>query len=373
MNTIGELSMLEQELLENPLKEIVLFLGILLAGIVLKRFVALTISRYAYIFVKRFSHNQFADEFVALARKPVEQLITLIILYFAFMRLKFPDSWALAGETSVGIRWFILVLYKIAVLVVGTKLLMRAADFVSLVIYKNNEEDISNELVVFLKELAKVTLVIVALFAGLRFIFNVNITALIASLGIGGLAVALAAQDTLANLLGSFIIYLDSPFKQGDTIEFGETSGTVEHVGFRTTRIRTFNKSLLIVPNKKIIDSILNNITSSSMRRVRFEIGLTYQTTGDQMKKVIQEIHDCISNNPKTTEESTVRFTKFGDSALTILVTYFVQGNEYDTMITVRETINLEIMQIVKRNGCDFAFPTQSLYIEKNTSSRKVD
>ena len=363
---MNELSILEHELLENPIKEIFLFLGILIVGILLRRIIAITISKYAYKFVRRFSHNQFSDEFVALARKPVEQIITLLVLYFAFVRLKFPDSWALAGETTVGIRWFILVIYKIAVLAVGTKLVMRAADFVALVISNNEDVDLSKELIVFLKELAKVGLILFAIFAGLRFIFNINITAIIASLGIGGLAVALAAQDTLANLLGSFIIYLDSPFKQGDNIEFGETSGTVEHVGFRTTRIRTFNKSLLIVPNKKIVDSILNNITSSSMRRVRFEIGLTYQTSGEQMRAVVRDIQDVINKNPHTSNDSTVKFTKFADSSLIILVSYFVDGNEYEKMVEVREAINFRIMEIVNTRGCEFAFPTQSVFIEKD-------
>ncbi len=363
---MSDLNIPDYTILENSLQEILMFAAILLAGFLFKKFVAVTISRYAYLFVKRFSHNQFADEFVALTRKPVEQLLYLLILYLAFVHLKFPDSWSMAGATTLGIRWLILVIYKIAVLSIGTKLVMRAVDFVALVFYENNRENFSHELVVFLKELSKVVLIIVSVFAGLRFIFNVNITALVASLGIGGLAVALAAQDTLANLLGSFIIYLDSPFKQGDVIEFGETSGTVEHVGFRTTRIRTFNKSLLIVPNKKIVDSILNNITSSIMRRVRFEIGLTYQTSGDQLKNVVQEIKTVIQNHPDTTEDATVKFVKFGDSSLQILVSYFVKGNDYECMIEVREWINLRIMEIVEKQGCEFAFPSQSLYIKQN-------
>lgn len=360
-----ELTLLEQEFLENPVREIVLFILILLGGLLLRKVIALVVSRYAYLFVKKFSHNQFADEFVQLVKKPIEQVLVLLILYLSFIHLKFPDSWAMAGETTVGVRWFILVLYKIAVLVVVTRILIRSGDFIALVVHKNNEEDISWELVVFLKELVKVLIITTSIFAGLRFIFNVNIMSLIATLGIGGLAVALAAQDTLANLLGSFIIYLDRPFKQGDIVEFGDTSGTVEHVGFRTTRIRTFNRSLLIVPNKKIVDSILNNITSSTMRRVRFEIGLTYSTTAEQIRAITSEIENCIKNNDETSDDFVVKFSNYGDSSLNILVSFFVYGNEYETMIAVKEKINLAIMEIVKRNGADFAFPTTTVYLQK--------
>lgn len=365
---MNDYAFLEYQLLDNAVSEILLFAGLIVVGFIFKKYIAIILSRLSYRFVKRFSHNQFADEFVSLTRKPVEQLLTLIILYFAFVRLHFPDSWALVGSNTLGIRWFILVVYKIAVLIIGTKIILRVADFTALVIYRNKEAEVSKELVFFLRELIKVVLIILSVFAGLRFIFNVNITALIASLGIGGLAVALAAQDTLANLLGSFIIYLDSPFKPGDIIEFGETSGTVEHVGFRTTRIRTFNKSLLIVPNKKIVDSILNNITSSEMRRIKFEISLTYNTTQEQLKNIVEEIKLSIKEHPKTTEDAIVHFTKFDHSSLNIMIAYFSVGNDAETMLSVTEEINLAIMDIVAKQGAQFAFPTQTIHVDKPLS-----
>ena len=203
------------------------------------------------------------------------------------------------------------------------------------------------------------------IFAGLRIIFHVNITALVASLGIGGLAVALAAQDTLANLLGSFVIYLDKPFKTGDLIEAGEIKGKVEHVGFRTTRIRTLEKSLLTVPNKKLIDVALNNITLSEARRVKFELGLTYASKSSQILNIITDIKTVLLNHHKIGEDITVHFTDFSSSSLNILVLYFVMSNEYDLMVEVKEEVNMEIMAIIEKHGCEFAFPTQTIHIQK--------
>ncbi|MFA6262298.1 MAG: mechanosensitive ion channel family protein [Bacteroidia bacterium] len=340
------------------------FVGILLTGFVLKRFAAKLVSKTTYVFFKKVSQNLLSDEFVQLLRKPIEQLFTLIILYLAFNRLHFPESWDLVPASQYGMRWFILVVFKIAVLVVVVKIMLKGIDFAALVV-KNRQEETSPGLIVFVRELIKIVLMTLALFAGLRFIFNVNITALVASLGIGGLAVALAAQDTLANLLGSFIIYLDSPFKPGDTIEFGDTSGTVEHVGFRSTRIRTFHKSLQIVPNKKIADSILNNITSTEMRRVKFMLNLTYQTTAEQMREMTEELKRIISEHPDTLPNCTVHFFGFGSSSLDILVLYFVNSNEYEYMLRVKEEINLQIMLAVKEKGLEFAFPSQTLYLSK--------
>jgi MscS family membrane protein len=210
-----------------------------------------------------------------------------------------------------------------------------------------------------------VLLVILFVFAGLRFVFNVNITALVASLGIGGLAIALAAQDTLANLIASFIIYIDKPFKANDLVEFDGITGRIEHVGFRTTRVRTLDRSLLTVPNKKLIDAALNNVTLSESRRVRFTIGVTYGTSAEQIKAIVEEIKEVIKNHPKTNDDYFVRFSDFNSSSLDILVLYFVTSNEFADMIEVKEEVNFRIMEIVRKHGASFAFPSQSVYVEK--------
>jgi MscS family membrane protein len=154
----------------------------------------------------------------------------------------------------------------------------------------------------------------------------------------------------------------------GEIVELGDIRGVVEKIGFRTTRIRTFDKSLLIVPNKKIIDSNLNNISQSNQRRVRFNIGLTYQSTPQNILQIIEEIKKAISaQNPATAEEMTVRFVDFDSSSLSILVIYYVNSNEYEKMVEVKEKINVRIMEIVAQFGCSFAYPTQTLFLNKES------
>ncbi len=231
-----------------------------------------------------------------MLRKPIEQMLTLVILYLAFDRLTFPENWHLASYEHMGVRRIIYKLWLIATFVVGTRILLRTIDFFTLVMAERKEATISAELANFLKELFKVLIVIICVFAGLRFIFEMNITAVVASLGIGGLAVALAAQDTLANLLGSFIIYLDKPFKVGDQVESGDIKGKVEHVGFRTTRIRTVDKSLLTVPNKKLIDTALKNATISESKRINFILNLSTNSTPEQINAIIIDIRTGIAS-----------------------------------------------------------------------------
>lgn len=358
-----QIEFLEQQFLENPMREYAICLGILLFGFLLKNLLALFLSKQSFRFFRRFANNQYSEELVAMVRKPFAQLLTLIILYLAFDRLCFPDVWAFKPVEKIGVRWAIHTIWMVAMFVVCTKVLLRATDFFSIVLSRREGSTVSLELANFLKELIKVLLVILSVFMGLRFIFHVNITALIASLGIGGLAVALAAQDTLANLLGSFVIYLDKPFKAGDLIESGDIKGVIEHVGFRTTRIRTLEKSLLTVPNKKLIDSALNNITLSAARRVKFNICLTYHSKSTQIQHIIADIKEVLHAHDKISDDITVRFAEFDASSLNILVLYFVTSNDYETMITVREEVNINIMEIVEKHQCSFAYPTQTLYV----------
>jgi MscS family membrane protein len=357
-----DISFFEQELFGNPLSEFAICIGILLFGLLLKRFGANFISKQSFRILKRFSRNEFSDIFVQLERKPLEQLITLLILYIAFDRLEFPENWHLATIEKFGLRWIIITVYEIAFLIVISNILLRGTEFFAFVMRNREDAPMSKELADFLKELSKVVIVILAFFAGLRFIFNVNITALVASLGIGGLAVALAAQDTLTNLLGSFIIYLDKPFKTGDQIETGDIKGVVEHVGFRTTRIRTIEKTLLTVPNKKMIDTALNNVSLSEQKRVRTVLKLTYDSRPDQIVSIIQAIRDSIVQHPETADANVVHFTEIDTSSLNILVVYFVLSNDDEKMMRVREELNFKMMEIVEANGCRFAFPSHMVY-----------
>lgn len=358
-------SVLEHQFLENSITQFLQCIAILSIGFLFKRFSAVVISKYSFRFFKHFSQNRFSEVFVELLSKPIERLLMLLILYLAFNRLHFPQSWELTHYSEFGVRWSLHAIFRTALLTVICQLFLRTTDFFTHVLQNREELPVSRELSNFLKELIKVLIVVIFLFAGLRFVFNINITALVASLGIGGLAIALAAQDTLTNLLGSFVIYLDKPFKNGDLVEFDGISGRIEHVGFRSTRVRTLEQSLVTVPNKKIIDSALNNVTLSESRRVRFNIALTFNTSPEQLSKIIEDVKSVIQKHPKTGEDYYVRFNEITSNSLDILVLYFVKSNDFAVMIETKEEINFNIMNIVQQHGATFAYPTQSLYVEK--------
>jgi MscS family membrane protein len=194
---------------------------------------------------------------------------------------------------------------------------------------------------------------------------NVNIAALVTGLGIGGLALAMASKESLENLLGSFTIFFDQPFTVGDIVTVGLITGTVEKVGLRSTQIRTFDKSLVSIPNKKMIDAELDNLGLRPVRRVKFNVGLTYETSIDQIKAIVADIQQVIDLHEKTNDETEVRFQEFGSSSLDIMVLYFVNSPEWEDLIDVKEEINYKIMEIIKKHNSNFAFPSTTVYLQK--------
>jgi MscS family membrane protein len=194
---------------------------------------------------------------------------------------------------------------------------------------------------------------------------GVNVIALTTGLGIGGLALAMASKESLENLLGSFTIFLDQPFLVGDTVTVGTVTGTVEKVGFRSTRIRTYDKSIVTLPNKLMIDAELDNLGMRPVRRVKFDVGLTYETSIEQIKNIVDDIQKMVDAHPKTNQDGKVRFQEFGSSSLDIMIIYFVDSPSWDDLIDVKEDINYKIMEIVKKHNSDFAFPSTTVYLQK--------
>ena len=192
-----------------------------------------------------------------------------------------------------------------------------------------------------------------------------DFTGFLASLGLGGLAFALAAKDTAANLFGSLVIFSDKPFDVGDWIQTPSVEGTVESIGIRSTRVRTFAKALVAVPNATLANSPITNWSRMNMRRIKMTIGLTYSTSSTQMQSILDQTRTMLQNDPDINQKTIlINFTDFQDSALGIFCYFFTNTTNWQEYLMVRERINLCIMKIVEDNKAGFAFPSQSVYIE---------
>lgn len=190
-----------------------------------------------------------------------------------------------------------------------------------------------------------------------------DVSALLTGLGLGGLAFALAAQDLLGNLFGGFAVLTDRPFKIGDRIKWGEHDGFVRDIGFRTTRVETFGGTMLVVPNADLAKTTLENISKEPARRVVAKIGLVYGTPTKKVKLAEDILKDVFLKNPDLKDDSYVGFSDFGDFALIITAIYFIK--DPSKLLDVKSTVNRQIKERFEKAGLDFAFPTQTIIVEK--------
>jgi small-conductance mechanosensitive channel len=193
---------------------------------------------------------------------------------------------------------------------------------------------------------------------------GIQIDSLIASLGITGIAVALAVQSILGDLFASITIALDKPFNTGDYIAVDDKSGTVERIGLRSTEIRAVSGEVIVVSNKKLLDSWVNNYDAMVNRRVSFNLRVTYQTAYEKLHRVPEILEEIITSFEKTRFDR-VTFNDYGESALVFEVVYFIITSDFNTHIDLRHRINLAIFRRFEEEGIDFAYPTRNVYLKK--------
>jgi MscS family membrane protein len=221
----------------------------------------------------------------------------------------------------------------------------------------------SRELASFLIKLTKAFVIVIAIVAMLQE-FGIDVTGFIASLGLGGLAFALAAKDTAANLFGGVAILTDNIFKVGEWVKIGNAEGIVEEIGMRTTKIRAFDKRLIIVPNSKIATSNVENFSRRDRRRISMRIGVSYSTSIENLNKLLNEIRVYLQNHPMIHKEPIlIYFDEYQDSSLSVFCYFFTKTADWEMYLKVREEVNFEIKKIVEKYS-SFAFPSQSIYFE---------
>ena len=195
---------------------------------------------------------------------------------------------------------------------------------------------------------------------------NVNVTALIAGVSIGGLALALAAQDTVKNLIASALIFVDKPFQIGDYVIAGGQEGTIVEVGFRSTRIQQVDTSIITIPNGTIANMPITNLGVRQSRLFNIMIGVTYDTPPEKIEAYIGQLKELVLNHPRTKNEPFyVHLREMAGSSINIMFRCYIDTTAFPEELQIKEEIYLEIIRIAQQLGVNFAFPSQSIYIEK--------
>ncbi len=354
--------------LENTASAWLMFVLIVLLSFIVRKFIS---NRLINLILSIFKTSGDDNSFSKKLHKPINNIIFILFLYIACNQLKYPDSWNLASDSEFGLKMLLNKGYLLLLYILVIQLFLKIEDVFGQILKEKTEKTeskLDDQLIPFAIDAIKIITIILGFFLIIGDVFNVNVTALAAGLGVGGIAIAMASKESLENLFGSFTIFLDRPFTVGDIVNIGNITGVVEKVGFRSTRLRTFDKSLVTVPNKKMVDAELDNLGLRPVRRAKFNLGLTYNTSAEKIKEIVKDIQRLIDDHPMTNQDGRVRFMDFGASSLDIMVVFYVSSSDWDDFINTKENINYQIMDIVKKHNSDFAFPSSSIYIEKNSN-----
>ncbi|MHB1686401.1 MAG: mechanosensitive ion channel family protein [Ignavibacteriaceae bacterium] len=248
------------------------------------------------------------------------------------------------------------------------KLIVSTLNYLLNTYFKRQEHGIEKQ-----KQLKGISTLISILIWGIGIVFlldnlNFKVSAIITGLGIGGVAVALAAQAVLKDLFSYFVIFFDRPFEIGDFISVGDKSGTIERIGIKTTKLRALDGEQLIFSNTDLTDSRIHNFKRMDARRIVFKFGVIYQTSQEDLKQIPAIVQKTIEEQQDTTFDR-AHFTKFSDSSLGFEIVYFVNLPDYKRYMDIQQEINLKLIEEFKKRNIQFAYPTQTVFVVKDENN----
>jgi len=343
---------LNQEIFGNPIEKWLIALGILLGSFVLVKVIYWMFSN---IFQKITSKtkNKLDDKLLRTLQKPITFLIIALAYLYAVKFLHF----------SSNTESILLNIAYLFIAVVLTSIISRIIDAVIsevvLPFSEKSETSFDNHLIPVIQKAVRAIVWSLGIVIGLDNI-GFDITAMIAGLGIGGLALALAAQDSVKNIFAGIMIFLDKPFKIKDRIKIDGHDGVVEEVGLRSTRIRTLEGRIVTIPNCTFTDNSVINVTSQPALKVKINLGLTYDTSEEDMQKAIDILKDIVKNQDAITDDYAAGFNGFGDFSLNILFMYYVRPESH--WLNTQTLVNKEVLKRFNEQGLEFAFPTQTIF-----------
>ncbi len=358
-----QFSFLHRSVLGNEVIDYLLAVVIFLVGLFLNRLLTRLSSRLLFRLARRYTGSVTEQELHNLLIQPLRALLFLLTVYLSFSVLRYPMPPLAVKGVEPWPKVALLNLFHLGVIATIVWVVLRLVDFLLLVVKQRaeltateNSRRLDNQFLPFAKDLLKVFIIILGVLVMLGRVFGVNVVGFVGTLGIGGLAVAFAAKESLENLLASFTIFLDQPFGVGDLVTAGNVSGTVEKIGFRSTRLRTAEKSFLTVPNKSMIDKPLDNLSLRTSRRVGFTLLFDQKTTSTQLHAIIAGSIEAIKAHPLVTQDVQMKFNALTPNGKEVTVQYFVETTSYDEYLDTKEDLNYRIVEVVEKEGGTFSY-----------------
>ena len=347
--------MLETVYINNTLQTWIISFLIMGGSIVAGKLLYWVIQKTLKIFTKN-TKNELDFLFVDMLEEPLTLALTIFGLWWAVSILELVQG----VKNFIDSIFYFLILFNIAWF--ATRMLDSVIERYIAPKVKESETDLDDILLPIIKRIINISIWAMTIIIGIDNA-GYDVTTMVTGLGIGGLVFALAAQDAVSNLFGGVIIFSDKPFNINDRIILNGFEGYVREIGLRSIKLETLDGRLVTMPNSKVTDNPVLNISKEKGRRVKFFLGLTYDTNPEDIQKAKEILEDIIETNEHT-QDAVIAFDSFGDFSLNILVLYWIKRGS--PIVKVQDAINMQILSLFNAEGLDFAFPTQSIILDKN-------
>ena len=293
------------------------------------------------------------DIMVDMLEEPIVLIVTIIGVWFAIGRLSFPEK----------IMEWINNLYMVMIVLTITWLLARLIDAIIkeyvVPITKKTKGDFDDQIIPIIRKAIRVAIWVMGIIIALNNA-GYNVGALLAGLGIGGIALAMAAKDTVANFFGGITIFTDKPFTINDRVKINGFDGTITEIGIRSTRLKTLENRIVTIPNSKFTDGMVENVSSEPHRKVVLKLGLVYETTASKIQNGMKALQTIVDENEDLEENTVISFNEFGDFSLGILFIYYIKKGA--DIMGVQTNVNMEVKRRFEEFDIEMAFPTQTVY-----------
>lgn len=341
--------------MQNPVMNYFIVAGVILFAWILRRIISRYFAGLLFTLVHKVWKDVDKHSFTSLVIRPLGYFLAMLVTIIALYKLKFPAEL----DTEVyryTVKEILQSLGTLVLIISFISLLIRIIDFVALILEKKADltpDQTDNQLIVFFKDFFKVIFVIVGIMLVLRYAFGLNVGGLLTGLSIVGAAIALALRESLENLIASFIIFFDKPFVMGDLVKVQQVTGSVERIGLRSTRIRTDQKTYVTVPNKQMVDSILDNLSQRTQRRGDLRLELELDTPSDKIETIISGIKKILQR--KEIEESSVYFMEITGHAILINADYYTATASIAEFNQLKQEVNLASLKLLEASGVHIA------------------
>ncbi len=342
---------LNKTFLDNSFRDYLMVFGFILSVLILRKVASKKITRLIFYAFRKMGRNINEKEFFDLVLAPLENFIFFSATYVALNSLNFPREF---GFKIMKVKSDVLLdrMASGVLIYFFFHTLLRVTDYLAIVLEKKakNTEDYSDDqLIIFFREFLKVILIIVCILVMIRYVFNQDITKLLAGLSIVGAAIALAAKESIENLIASFIIFFDRPFTVGDFLKVLQVSGTVEKIGLRSTRVRTTDGTYITIPNKQMVDSVVDNFSLRNKCRFELVLALDTRATVDQLRQLIKEMDEKF-DYPEL-ETKTILLTEIRMDAYIITIECITGVIGMPDLNLIKQKMNLQVLDLLEKNG----------------------